>query len=417
MYNMPAPSTVNTSTIVNAVGCPYQDKSFKAAGRYWVFYSDGTNMVYRTSTDGINWSSATTIRACDHGEKFSVYFDGTYLHYVYASDVLNETLKYRRGTPNSDGSITWSTTTELDAVAANSAKRYSRPTVTADAGGYPWVAYTEYYSGYGTFPVLTRSSTNDGTWSTSSGYPTYITTVSEVGWRAKVVALSVANRVIVLYTAGEFLLSRLRDAGAWYTPETAIDYAVFDNVCFDGYADGDDVYAVVTTQPPAYEIWFNKRTWGVGWGTAENVQTDIPWGPAVLARRTSTGEVYCFWTWSTSVYYKVRSTAGVWGSVTTLFTGEAAFTSLGYSKTGWEKDVDNEIGLVWETGTSSPYNVRFGLWTPVVVKKPIMKMDLGPHPRSRLLFAPTLILKGAGSASSSSSPPPDPWEGWFMDEV
>jgi len=55
-------------------------------------------------------------------------------------------------------------------------------------------------------------------------------------------------------------------------------------------------------------------------------------------------------------------------------------------------------------------------YTPVaVVKKPIMKMDLGPHPRSRLLFAPTLFLGAKGA--SSSSPPSDPWEGWFMDEV
>ena len=54
-------------------------------------------------------------------------------------------------------------------------------------------------------------------------------------------------------------------------------------------------------------------------------------------------------------------------------------------------------------------------YTPVVAKKPIMKMDLGPHPRSRLLFAPTLFLGAKGA--SSSSPPSDPWEGWFMDEV
>jgi hypothetical protein len=47
-------------------------------------------------------------------------------------------------------------------------------------------------------------------------------------------------------------------------------------------------------------------------------------------------------------------------------------------------------------------------YTPPVVKKPIMKMDLGPHPRSRLLFAPTLMLKGAGAPSV----PPSLWDGW-----
>ena len=70
-------------------------------------------------------------------------------------------------------------------------------------------------------------------------------------------------------------------------------------------------------------------------------------------------------------------------------------------------------------GTTT-YNSRIAnfTWGAVVVKKPIMKMDLGPHPRSRLLFAPTLFLGAKSSSSaSSSSPPSDPWEGWFMDEV
>jgi hypothetical protein len=51
----------------------------------------------------------------------------------------------------------------------------------------------------------------------------------------------------------------------------------------------------------------------------------------------------------------------------------------------------------------------------VAVKKPIIKMDLGPHPRSRLLFTPTMILKGTGAGTGGGGA--DPWEGWFMDEV
>jgi hypothetical protein len=54
-------------------------------------------------------------------------------------------------------------------------------------------------------------------------------------------------------------------------------------------------------------------------------------------------------------------------------------------------------------------------YTAVAVKKPIMKMDLGPHPRSRLLFAPTLMLKGTGAGAGGGGA--DPWEGWFMDEL
>jgi hypothetical protein len=56
-----------------------------------------------------------------------------------------------------------------------------------------------------------------------------------------------------------------------------------------------------------------------------------------------------------------------------------------------------------------PSRIENFTWGVVaVVKKPIMKMDLGPHPRSRLLFAPTLFL---GAKTIPVSPPPT-WDGW-----
>lgn len=53
-------------------------------------------------------------------------------------------------------------------------------------------------------------------------------------------------------------------------------------------------------------------------------------------------------------------------------------------------------------------------YTPIVdplVRKSIFKMDLGPRPRSRLLFNPTLILKGV----VPPQPPAPTWED-FMEE-
>jgi len=108
-----SPITVGTSTVSNATLFDYERKSFYANGRYWVFYVDGTNMVYSTSTDGTSWTVGpqSPIRGGDWGggNFFSIYFDGTYVHYVFGYyNVLNYPLLYRRGTPNSDGTITWS---------------------------------------------------------------------------------------------------------------------------------------------------------------------------------------------------------------------------------------------------------------------------------------------------------------------
>ena len=90
--------TTNTATVST-----HMRKSFYANGRYWVFYSDATNMVYKTSLDGVSWSLATTVRAADSGNRFSVFFEGTYLHYAYSAETANTPIYYRRGTPNSNG--------------------------------------------------------------------------------------------------------------------------------------------------------------------------------------------------------------------------------------------------------------------------------------------------------------------------
>jgi len=99
-----SPATVATNTTRHAVNYGFQRKGFYAAGRFWAFYSDGTNAGWKTSADGTTWTGAfTSIAACIYGTHFSVWFDGTYVH--YARYKTND-LFYRRGTPVDDGTIT-----------------------------------------------------------------------------------------------------------------------------------------------------------------------------------------------------------------------------------------------------------------------------------------------------------------------
>jgi hypothetical protein len=81
------PSAVGTSTTLDATYSPFQRKTFYANGTFWVFYSNGTHMVYSTSTDGSTWTTPTAVRAATVGNRFSVWFDGTYVHYAYAGGV------------------------------------------------------------------------------------------------------------------------------------------------------------------------------------------------------------------------------------------------------------------------------------------------------------------------------------------
>lgn len=329
------PSTVGTSTASVATRFPFQRKTFFASGLHWAFYSDGANMVYRTSSDGVTWSSATTIRTCADAREFSIWFDGTYVHYVYCRVLTNQPIYYRRGTPNSDGSITWPLA-EQTARAGASATRYENVFVTVDSGGYPWIGYLYYWLN----PIepelpdlsarVTKSSTNDGTWVVASGFP-YILNDLDQAWAVTVVPLT-NLRIYAIYAYDNApILGRLW-TGSWGSEETASSYNISG---FGRYhsvvAEGDDVH-LVYHRITANEIRYCKRTYGVGWGTDTLVQsgvtsTSVP----VLSLDASNSELYCFWAGSPTVdyiYYK-KCVAGTWDADPTILVASIISLTTG----------------------------------------------------------------------------------------
>jgi len=85
----------------------FQVKVFYANARFWVFFIDGNNLVYCTSLDGTIWTNKIIIRSgVTDASRFSIYYDGTYLHYALVSGAWDGPMYYRRGYPNTDGTIT-----------------------------------------------------------------------------------------------------------------------------------------------------------------------------------------------------------------------------------------------------------------------------------------------------------------------
>jgi len=101
------PSIIATTTASDAVYFPYQHKIFHAQDLFWAFYTDGSSLLYRTSSDGMVWSDPTFIWSADRGRHFSVYLRNDYVHLVVCGEGWGEFVKYRRGKLNPDGTITW----------------------------------------------------------------------------------------------------------------------------------------------------------------------------------------------------------------------------------------------------------------------------------------------------------------------
>lgn len=161
---------VSTESNWSGSRLPWQKNSFYAQGRYWVFYGNYSNMriYYKTSTDGNNWGSEKRVADFPlYDADWTIYFDGTYVHYtrnLAMKPTSHSGLAYRRGEPQLDGTISWSSEEQ---IIFDTTHEYGDMSLIVDSNGYPWISY-----GYkNMIPQVIKSSKNDGTWVMADGFP------------------------------------------------------------------------------------------------------------------------------------------------------------------------------------------------------------------------------------------------------
>ena len=354
------PSTVGTTTISGATATQHQRKCFYANGRFWVFYSNGTNMVYCTSLDGVSWTSPTTIRACVTGGQFCIWFDDTYLHYVYATSTP---IYYRRGTPDSDGNISWSAVEQT--VHTEYDKAYYL-TVAVDSSRYVWIAYRDYLSPNYT-PWVIKSGNNDGTWGTTpSGFPHQLSTVADLWWRVTVVPLT-SLKMYVIYTRNSQLpLGKLWNGTSWGSEENDVaDYPVDYGYRLSALSMGDDVhFAYLRDVTP--QIRYNIRTYTVGWGVNDVlVQDSVLTASVPTLSVDDNDDIYCFWAHGvvpavTNHYYYKRRIDGTWDTNPIDWVNESDGGIYGSgNQSCFQKQYGYYIGMAYVSGIIDGHNVRF----------------------------------------------------------
>jgi hypothetical protein len=352
-------SLVGTSTTSTATLGPYQRKIFYAEGLFWVFYSNGTDLVYKTSNDGINWSSEAVIRACPYGYKFSCVFDGTYLHYVVGAAV-DWNLYYRRGIPNSDGSITWSAS-EQTVFVGSSGNYHREPTITVDSLGYVWLGTDQVLAG-SFYPWAWKNANKDGTWANAPGFP-YRLNASSSDWRTTVVPLT-SGKVYFIYvsTYSPYICGRLYD-GSWQPEEANFTQYLPEADGPDNHsvvADGDTVYFAYIRRT-TYQIRLCKRT--TTWQAEQLIQDGVDeYCGAVLC--ISAPNLYCFWGLSDNHIYYKKCINGVWDATPTDWLHETVdHLTPNYAGTNvitsFYQSAGIKIGIAYLTRTSSPYKVKF----------------------------------------------------------
>jgi hypothetical protein len=157
---------VGTNTVYGDVSfATPQGKIGYYGGYCFAFYCDGTDFVYKTSSNGISWSNAKTAVtdvvpqvAC----RFSVFFDGNHVYMAFSRGWSSGmSMQFKRGTISGE-TINWGTEYTVENVSL-----VYQPVVTCDSGGLPFILWFKNdWLGHDAIGRFSRCSTADGsgTW-------------------------------------------------------------------------------------------------------------------------------------------------------------------------------------------------------------------------------------------------------------
>lgn len=283
---------------LNSMGWPVHKQSFYAAGRLWVSYEVGTQIYVRSSADsGTTWSSATKISttAIGQGRSFNLYFDGTYVHYVYSTDGALAPYYYRRGLPYGNGTIV------LDAednTGLTSYGYFGSQSIAVDSNGFPWIAYSYWSAAHGHI-YAAKSSTNDGTWTTEAGDPEAIN--ADAHYSSTTLIPLTGGKLALLYgktNSAQYKVYAMTWSGAAWGAITSTTSAMPTDASYEvkysATVQGDDVY-VVFLKTGTYDIIYTEYS-----GSAFGAETTLysgatEWSAPVILRDTTTNNLHVFW--------------------------------------------------------------------------------------------------------------------------
>jgi len=342
------PTTIGSASVETATANAFQRKAFYANGRFWVFYADGTNIVFRTSVTGQtgNWSSATTVRSGVNGYRFSVDFNGS--HVAYA-DGYGLGLSYRLGTTNSDGSITWATTEQT----VTSGFAY-HPSITFDANDYSWIVYRTPYTGQ---VNVTKNSVKNGSWITESGFPTQLSSGStSANFRQVIVPLG-SGAMYAIYASLAQINGTYWDGFSWDTSETITSTNTVQGG-FSAVVDSSGNIHLAFLRATTYDIVYVKRT-GSSWGSEiELVSSQGSSAYPSISKHSS--DLYIFWCYNNYIRV-IEYESGAW-QLPKNWASETEYNAPTLTS-AYTTDSTDMVAVVWTQG-SSPFNVLFDAYPP-----------------------------------------------------
>ncbi len=308
-----------------------QKCSFYASGRHWIFYSPslGAGSIYYTSsTDLSNWSTPVALdkqTSTEYG--WDTWFDGTYLHIVLR-EAGTYNIYYRRATPNSDGTLTWSADWQwITSITLTTTHR-----VCCDENRYVFVLMSTSESIF-----ACKSGNNDGTWGSGTSW-----SFENVGGYGAVGSYLTGGKMLAAYviSSTKNVYFRVFNGSSW-SAATQVGTASTDYSFTTPYRDPYDG-SLHFTYSESSSVKDVKVTPSGSWSTST-----LPTSLGCLG----SDERGILYFWHDSVSIRVRRLLdGAWGSdILVVSTGPQRVYSGSPSQT---------YVYAYTTGSGAPYAVN-----------------------------------------------------------
>lgn len=325
-----------------------QNKLVYSQGLWWAFYSDGTNIDYRTSPDGSVWSSATIVTSSidsTKGYDFTIWLSGSTIYYILSAYGQSASFLWRYGTLQSSGTISWSIS-ETSVSTTNTV--YSYDSLVIDSSGNVWVAL----------------NTNDGTnthvevWKYSSSAWSKVDDISPLSSDEVPILEPLSTGVALIYGEGS-VTSQIKvittaTGSSWSTAVSpASDYMLFSSstvsilntVYFAGLASSSSDVTTGTVK-------FWSFASGSSSTSSETQLQSTTSGWSVSLAELPSKTLVTFYGSGANLYEQSSVNYGVsWSSAQTISSSETSVTGVVAAQSA--------AAVLWTSGSSSPYNIRF----------------------------------------------------------
>jgi hypothetical protein len=330
---------------------------FYGNGRYWVFWGKSNYVQYQSSVDGDTWTApATAVSGLSTGsywDSSDFITDGTYVYVAYRTGTVPGVANFRKGTLNTDGSITWIAGASVIGTIGGSITGMV-PTIALDSNGD---VYCAIYNPSDDFVYLDKLVTGSSTWVSATGFPKK----SGLGPNGHIPGGQKSTWITPM-ASGRMYISSAEDGvadqkhGQVFNGTTFESYdhlATFMQQRFVSYGDivyhldgsGDDSTVAI-------------RTYGIGWAAATNIGTPAG-GSGANDRQSigvdvSTGDVFVTRSVASSdiVYYKKYDMdSETWDANWTTLSDESTDKWLGYNELCYSSGAGSRMGCAYLTET------------------------------------------------------------------